>query len=191
MIVRHFLDEDDELTQYLDQQLNTPLDWPENGELNTTHVTKIAAATACDVSYNQAANGHLVDLFAALPLPGTPEGRQFWRSLKDAGGHAAAYVDPANAGGPFFSYLIKGNEASIAARVLDFLGRLDDQQRDAVTEVIGGALDRGTFVANGRYLGSLWMRDAEITAWHVLLASRRTQQAEDDRKRFLDAWSNA
>lgn len=68
---------------------------------------------------------------------------------------------------------------------------LDDQQRAAVAEVIGGALDHNTFVAGGRYLGKPWLRDAEISAWHVLLASRRTYGTEDDRKRFLEAWGNA
>ncbi|WP_345570614.1 hypothetical protein [Streptomyces plumbiresistens] len=158
--------------------------------MNTGQVAKIAAAAACDVSYNQAANGHLVDLFATLPLPGTPEGREFWRELRIAGDHAVAYIDPANAGGPFFNYLINGNETGIAGRVLDFLGELDDSRRDAVTEVIGGALRDSTFPASGRYLGKLWLRDAETTAWHVLLAGRRTHETQDDRERFLEAWSN-
>jgi len=191
VIVRHHLGKDDELAQHLTHKLNTPLDWPKDGGLNAEHVAKIAAAAACDVSYNQAANGHLVDLFAALPLPGTSEGDEFWDALRRVGGDAALYIDPANAGGPFFNYLINGNEAGIAGRVLDFLGKLDDQQRDAVTEVIGGALDHDTFVAGGRYLGKLWLRDAETSAWHVLLASRRTYETEDQRKRFLEAWSNA
>ncbi|RAJ66774.1 hypothetical protein K378_02949 [Streptomyces sp. Amel2xB2] len=172
-------------------KFNTPLDWPEDGGLNTGHVVKIAAATACDVAYNQAANGHLVDLFAVLPLPGTSEGRQFWASLKDAGGRAAWNIHPANAGGLFFSYLIDGNEAGIAGRVLSFLEELDDQQRDAVAEVIGCALDHDPFIGTGRYHGRLWLRDAETTAWHVLLASRRAHETEEDRKRFLEAWSNA
>jgi hypothetical protein len=191
VIVRHYLGEDDELTQHLTHKLNTPLDWPEDGGLNTEHVMKIAAAAACDVSYNQAANGHLVDLFAALPLPGTPEGRDFWDSLRDVAGHAALIVDPANAGGPFFDYLLDGNEAGIAGRVLSFLEELDDQQRDAVAQLIGGALDHNTFVAGGRYLGNLWLRDAETSAWQVLLARRRTHDTAEDRERFLEAWRNA
>ncbi|MFF7827110.1 hypothetical protein ACFZCM_17935 [Streptomyces rochei] len=191
MIVRHYLGEDDELAQHLTRRLNTPLDWPKGEGLNTEHVASIAAATACDVSYNQAANGHLVDLFAALPLPGTPEGRELWDSLRDVAGHAALNIDPANAGGPFFKYLINGNEGGIAGRVLSFLGELDDQQRAAVAEVIGRALDHNTFVAGGRYLGDLWLRDAETSAWHVLLASRRTYETEDDRKRFFEAWGDA
>lgn len=112
MIVRRYLDEDDELAQHLTHQLNTPMGWPEDGGLNTEHVAKIASAAACDVSYNQAANGHLVDLFAALPLPGTPEGDEFWGSLRDVGGLAAWNIVPANAGGPFFDYLINGNEGA-------------------------------------------------------------------------------
>ncbi|MFJ5638460.1 hypothetical protein [Streptomyces sp. NPDC093223] len=191
MIVWHHLDKDGELAQHLTRQLNTPLDWPDDAGLNTEHVAQIASAAVCDVAYNQAANGHLVDLFAALPLPDTSEGDEFWNALRRAGGDAALYIDPANAGGPFFEYLINGNEGGIAGRVLSFLGKLDSHQRDAVTQVIGDALDHDTFVAGGRYLGTLWLRDAETTAWHVLLASRRTYETEGDRKRFREAWSNA
>ncbi|MFE9297846.1 hypothetical protein [Streptomyces niveus] len=132
-----------------------------------------------------------MDLFAALPLPGTPEGREFWDALGRAGGDAALYIDPANAGGPFFNYLLNGNEGGIAGRVLSFFEKLDDQQRDAVADVIGGALGHDTFVAGNQYLGRLWLRDAETSAWHVLLAGRRTYETEDDRKRFLEAWSDA
>ncbi|MEU8695955.1 hypothetical protein [Streptomyces sp. NPDC048665] len=180
MIVRRSLD-DDELAQHLARQFNIPLDWPTDGGLNTGQVAKIASAAACDVSYNQAANGHLVDLFAALPLPGAPEGNEIWGALGDAGGSAALYIVPDNAGGPFFDRLIRGNEVGIADRVLSFLAELDDQQRDAVTEVIGDALAHDTPVAGGRYLGQLWLRDAETTAWHVLLARRRLHETEDDR----------
>ncbi|MFE9455128.1 hypothetical protein [Streptomyces sp. NPDC006739] len=94
-------------------------------------------------------------------------------------------------GGPSFDRLVGGNGAGIADRVLSFLAELDDQQRDAVTRVIGDALAQDTLVAGGRYLGRLWLRDAETTAWHVLLAGRRLHQTEDDRKRFLEAWGNA
>lgn len=186
VIVRHFLGKDDELAQHLVQELNTPLDWPEEG-LSTGHVARIASAAACDVSYDQAANGHLADLFAALPLPGTPDGAEFWRSLGQAGGDAALYIDPGNAGGPFFERILESNEGGIADRVLSFLGELSDQQRDAVADVLGDALARDTFTGGSRYLGRLWLRDAETSAWHVLLASRRT----DDRTRFLEAWGNA
>ncbi|MER6038358.1 hypothetical protein ABT133_31370 [Streptomyces sp. NPDC001835] len=118
MIVRRFLDDDGELAQHLVKQLNTPLDWPEDGELNSGHVAKIASVAACDVSYNQAANGHLVDLFAALPLPGTPEGNEFGVALAGAAGDAALYIDPGNMGGPFFDRLAGENGAGIADRVL-------------------------------------------------------------------------
>ncbi|WP_199578034.1 hypothetical protein [Streptomyces sp. CRB46] len=191
MIVRRFLDDDGELAQHLVQQLNTPLDWPEDGGLNTGHVAKIASAAACDASYNEAANGHLADLFAALPLPGTAEGDEFWGALGDAGGDAALYIDPGNMGGPSFDRLVGENGAGIADRVLSFLAELDDQQRNAVTKVIGDALAQDTLVAGGRYLGQLWLRDAETTAWHVLLARRRLHETEDDRKRFFEAWGNA
>ncbi|MFF8834321.1 hypothetical protein [Streptomyces sp. NPDC015130] len=191
MIVRRHFDEDGELAQYVRKELNTPLDWPEDAELNTEHVAEIAAAAACDVSYNQAANGHLVDLFAVLPLPDTPDGRDFWDALRDAGGSATLYVDPANAGGPFFGRLVKGNEGGIASRVLSFLGELDDPQRDAVAEVIGGAVGDVEIGSASQYLGRLWMRDAEVSAWHVLLAKHRSHETEDDRKRFFEAWGNA
>lgn len=128
---------------------------------------------------------------AALPLPGTPEGSEFWRSLWDAGGDAALNIDPASAGGPFFNYLINGNEGGIAGRVLCFLEELDDEQHDAVAEVIGAALRKSTFGPSGRHLGELWLRDVETTAWLVLLACRRAHETADDRKRFLEAWSNA
>ncbi|MFE2483284.1 hypothetical protein ACFXGR_08425 [Streptomyces mirabilis] len=188
VIVRLHLDKDDELAQHLGSKLNSPLDWPEGGELDTEHVAKVAAAAACDVSYDQAANGHLVDLFAALPLPGTPEGREFWASLSQAGGDAAMNIDPANAGGPFFDRLIDGNEAGIAGRVLSFLEELNDDEHDAVADLIGGALD---LLGGARYLGKLWLRDAETTAWHVLLARRRAHNTAEDRERFLEAWRNA
>ncbi|MER6126098.1 hypothetical protein ABT173_26440 [Streptomyces sp. NPDC001795] len=159
-----------------------------DAELDTEHVAKIAAAAACDVSYNQAANGHLVDLFAALPLPGTAEGREFWASLREAGGIAAMNIVPANAGGPFFDYLVGGNESGIARRVLSFLAELDDGKRDAVAELIGGALD---VIGSARYFGNLWLRDAETTAWHVVLADHRKHETAEDRERFLEAWRNA
>ncbi|MFJ8668537.1 hypothetical protein [Streptomyces sp. NPDC093600] len=191
MIVRRYFDADDELAQYLRKQLNTPLDWPKDAELNTERVAEIAAAAACDASYNQAANGHLADLFALLPLPGTPEGSDFWDELREAGGLATLYVDPANAGGPFFSRLVNGNEGGIASRVLSFLGELDDQQRDAVADVIGGAVGDIEIGSASRYLGKLWMRDAEVSAWHVLVSQHRSRATEDDRKRFFEAWGNA
>ncbi|WP_051798969.1 hypothetical protein [Streptomyces sp. NRRL S-337] len=188
MIVHLHLDEDGELAQHLTKNLNTPLDWPESEELDTGLVAKIAAAAACDVSYNQAANGHLVDLFAELPLPGTTSGREFWSSMFRAAGDAALNIDPANAGGPFIDYLIKGNEAGIASRVLSFLAELDDCDRDVVAELIGGALD---VMGDAKYYGNLWLRDAETTAWHVVLASRRAHKTAEDRERFLQAWRDA
>ncbi|WP_327358496.1 hypothetical protein [Streptomyces sp. NBC_01304] len=190
MIVRRYIDADDELGQHLARELNTPVDWPEEG-LSAGRVAQIAAAAACDVSYNQAANGHLVDLFASLPLPGTPEGREFWHEMTLAGGQAAWNVVPANAGGPFFEYLINGNEGGIASRVLSFFSELDQRQREAVAELIGGALDNGMFSGSASYLGRLWLQDAETAAWHVALASNAAQEGEEGRKRFLEAWRNA
>lgn len=116
VIVRRYLHKDDELTQHLTRKLNTPLTWPEGGGLNTEHVAEIAAAAACDIAYNHAANGHLADLFAALPLPGTTEGREFWHSLREAGGMAALNIDPANAGAPSSTiWSTETKEASPAA----------------------------------------------------------------------------
>ncbi|MEU9154487.1 hypothetical protein AB0D59_28970 [Streptomyces sp. NPDC048417] len=142
-----------------------------------------------EVSYNHAANGHLVDLFAALPLPGAFEGREFWRLLSLVGGDAALNIVPGNAGGPFFDRLLDGNEAGIAGRLLSFLEELDDDEHDAVADVIGAA--RGLLGGAARYLRKLWLRDAETTAWHVLLARRRQHDTAEDRERFLQAWRNA
>ncbi|MFC9459886.1 hypothetical protein [Streptomyces sp. NPDC056983] len=188
VIVRFYLDDDDELAQHLASHLNTPLDWPKSAELDTEIVAKIAAAAACDVSYNQAANGHLVDLFAELPLPGSSEGREFWSALRKVAHEPVMYIDPANAGGPFFDYLLNGNETGIAGRVLSFLAELDDGERDAVAELIGGALD---VIGDARYYGDLWLRDAEITAWHVELAGRRARKTAEERERFLEAWRSS
>ncbi|MEV6021371.1 hypothetical protein [Streptomyces sp. NPDC051997] len=188
MIVRLHLDKDDELAQHLTNRLNSPLDWPKAGDLDTEHVARIAAAAACEVSYDHAANGHLVDLFAALPLPGTSEGREFWRSLTLVGGDGALNIVPGNAGGPFFDRLLDGNEAGIAGRVLSFLEELDEEEHNAVADLIGAALD---LLGDAQYLGKLWLRDAETTAWHVLLASRRQHATAEDRERFLRAWRNA
>ncbi|GHH88454.1 hypothetical protein GCM10018793_68160 [Streptomyces sulfonofaciens] len=191
MIIRGFLDNDGELAQHLAQQLNIPRDWPQGEGLNAGHVAQIASAAACDVSYNQASNGHLIDLFAALPLPGTLDGDEFWMALEKVGGTAALYIDPGNMDGPFFDRLARGDKAGIADRVLSFLAELDDQQRDAVTKVIGDALAHDTLIPGARYLGQLWLRDAETTAWHVLLAKRQQHEAGDDRARFFEAWGNA
>ncbi|GED85703.1 hypothetical protein [Streptomyces sp. 6-11-2] len=97
-------------------------------------------------------------------------------------------IVPANAGGPFFDYLVGGNEAGIAGRVLSFLAELDDDKRDGVAELIGGALD---VIGSAGYFGNLWLRDAETTAWHVLLASHRKHDTGEARERFLAAWRSA
>lgn len=82
------------------------------------HVAEIAAAAAatCDTAYSQAANGHLIDLFAALPLPGTTEGKDFWERIRGTGGSAAWNIHPANIGGPFFRRVRGGNEGGVASR---------------------------------------------------------------------------
>ncbi|WP_143681590.1 hypothetical protein [Actinacidiphila glaucinigra] len=183
--------DDDELEQHLTRELNTPLGWPEDGGLTVRHVATIAAAATCDTAYSQAANGHLIDLFAALPLPGTAEGQGFWARIRDAGGSAALSIDPANMGGPFFDRVRDGNESGIAFRILSFLEKLSSDQRDATADVIGSVLDRGTIGVSGRYGGELWLRDAEMSAWRVVLAGRREFETSPDRKRFFDAWRQA
>ncbi|MFK4224009.1 hypothetical protein [Streptomyces sp. NPDC019890] len=72
--------------------------------------------------------------------------------------------------------------------MLSFLAELDDGERDAIAELIGGALD---VIGDAKYFGKLWLRDAETTAWHVQLASRRTHETAEDRERFFEAWGNA
>lgn len=184
-------DEYDELEQHLTQKLNVPLDWPEDGGLTVSHVAKIAAAAACDTAYSQAANGHLIDLFAALPLPGTTEGKDFWERIRDTGGSAAWNIHPANMGGPFFDRIHDGNEGGIASRLLSFLQELTPAQRTAVAEAIGSVLDNGTIGVSGRYGGELWLRDAEMSAWRVALAGRREFETAQDRERFFEAWRRA
>lgn len=184
-------DEYGELEHHLTQKLNTPLDGPEDSRLTVRNVARIADAVTCDTAYSRAANGHLIDLFAALPLPGTLEGQDFWKRIGDAGGEAALNIDPANMGGPFFDRIRDGNEGGIASRVLFFLKELSPSQRNDVAEVIGSVLEPGTIGVNGRYGGELWLRDAELSAWRVALASRREFETSRDRKRFFEAWRNA
>lgn len=193
MIVKRYIGykaEHDELEQHFERQLNAPLDWPEDGGLTVRHVAQIAAATACDTAYSHAANGHLIDLFAALPLPGTTEGASFWQRIGEAGGYAAMNIVPANMGGPFFDRM-RNNEGGIASRVLSFLEELTPSQRTEVAEIIGSALDHGTIGVSGRYGGELWLRDAEMSAWRVSLASRREFETSQDRDRFFEAWRRA
>ncbi|MCX4726976.1 hypothetical protein [Streptomyces sp. NBC_01306] len=184
-------DEYDELEQHLVQDLNAPLDWPEGDGLTVSQVAQIASAATCDSAYSRAANGHLIDLFAALPLPGTPDGSAFWRRILDAADEAAWNIVPANMGGPFFDRIHEGNEGGIASRVLSFLEELTPSQRADVAEVIGSSLDKSTVGVSGRYGGELWLRDAEMSAWRVALASRREFEAAQDRERFFEAWRNA
>ncbi|MGW4235114.1 hypothetical protein ACWEF9_38685 [Streptomyces sp. NPDC004980] len=40
-----------------------------------------------------------------------------------------------------------------------------------------------------RVIGELWLRDLELTAWHVLHSGRRSD-GPAGRKAFLEAWSN-
>ncbi|MYZ06994.1 hypothetical protein GT028_06360 [Streptomyces sp. SID2999] len=184
-------DELDELEQHLIEKLNSPLDWPESSDITVSHVARIAAAATCDTAYSQAANGHLIDLFAALPLPGTTEGKSFWERIREAGGSGAWNIHPANMGGPLFDRIYDGNEGGIASRLLSFLAELAPSQRIAVAEVIGSALDRGTIGVSGAYGGELWLRDAEISAWRVALAGRRAFETARDRERFFQAWRSA
>ncbi|MEV7204359.1 MULTISPECIES: hypothetical protein [unclassified Streptomyces] len=184
-------DTPDELEQHLTERLNAPLDWPEGGGITVSHVAGIAAAASCDTAYSQAANGHLIDLFAALPLPGTTEGKSFWERIREVGGSAAWNIHPANMSGPFFDRIHDGNEGGIASRLLSFLAELRPSQRIAVAEVIGSALDNATFGVSGGYGGELWLRDAEMSAWRVALASRREFETSQDRERFFEAWRRA
>jgi len=184
-------DEYDELEQHLTQKLNVPLDWPEDSGLTVSHVAEIAAAATCDTAYSQAANGHLIDLFAALPLPGTTEGKDFWERIRDTGGSAAWNIHPVNMRGSFFDRSHNGNEGGIAFRVLNFLEDLTPAQRAAVAKAIGSVLDRGTIGVSGRYGGELWLRDAEMSAWRVALAGRREFETAQDRERFFEAWRRA
>ena len=183
MIVKRYVHKDDELAQHLYDHLNVPLEWPDDS-LTAQHVANIAAAAACDVAYDQAAGGHLLDLIAALPLPDTDEGRGFWRDLWHAASTENAYLLPANVG-PLIGFAENG-ESGLAGQVLSFISELTPDQRKAATEVIGRELQG--FGLTPRQAGELWLRDAEITSWRVQLASHRRFETREQRQRFFEAW---
>ena len=64
-------------------------------------------------------------------------------------------------------------------------------QRTDVAEVIGSALENGTIGVSGRYGGELWLRDAEMSAWRVAVASRREFETAQERGQFFEAWRDA
>jgi hypothetical protein len=187
VIVNRHVDEDDELARHLKQELNIPLDWPQDSPLTAQHVAEIASAAACDVAYDQAAGSHLLDLLAALPLPGTDEGQRFWGDLWFAVGSANANLLPANVG-PMVSRAAQG-EGGLADHIMAFIDEMSDKERAAAAEVIGKAI-ADTGIRSAQRIGELWLRDAEITAWRVLLA-RRHQRSAEERREFFQAWRKA
>ncbi|GED88834.1 hypothetical protein TNCT6_59190 [Streptomyces sp. 6-11-2] len=69
---------------------------------------------------------------------------------------------------------------------------LTPSQRVAAGEVIGQALAESDHLPDlkTQVIGELWLRDLELTAWHVLHADRRSDYRAG-RKAFLDAWTSA
>ena len=181
MIVERHVHEDDELAQYLRKHLNIPLDWPEEAQLTAAHIADIASAAACDVAYDQAANSHLLDLIAALPLPGEDS---FWTHLWQASGNA--YLLPVNVKHAV-SQAAHG-ESGLASHLLSFVAELNNDQRTAVARMIGDTLS-DLAIEDDQHIGELWLRDAQITAWRVLLAGH--SNGTKNRGQFFEAWQNA
>lgn len=181
MIVERHVHEDDELAQYLQQYLNIPLDWPEEAHLTAAHVANIASAAACDVAYDQAANSHLLDLIAALPLPGDDS---FWTDLWHASG--SSYLLPTN----IRHAVVRAahGESGLASFLMSFIADMNTEQRGAVAKLIGDTL-ADVAIEGAERIGELWLRDAESTAWRVLIA--RQNDTPKSRARFFEAWRNA
>jgi hypothetical protein len=183
VIVDHDVHEDDELAKHLQQHLNIPLDWPVGG-LTVGHVANIAVAAACDVAYDQAAGSHLLDLLAALPLPGDGDGG-FWQELWTAAGSQNTNLHPTNVG-PMVRFAAAG-EGGLADHILSFINELNTDQRGDTARLIGSTLS-GIGSSTAERTGELWLRDAEITAWRVLLARHQAPKASAE---FFHAWRNA
>ena len=150
--------------------------------MTAAHVANIASAAVCDVAYDQAANSHLLNLLAGLPLPGEDD---FWRNLRNAAGTQNTYLLPANV-----KHMVSraaDGEGGLADHILCFINELSAEQRAEVAQVIGDTIS-GIGPGDARHTGELWLRDAEITAWRVVFARHRTVK---DRAEFFEAWRNA
>ncbi|MFX4292313.1 hypothetical protein [Streptomyces bohaiensis] len=176
------------LTDYMRHDLNIPAD-REAGSLSAGRVGRIAAlAAASSAAY--AATGHLLALLALLPPPdtkgeGADEPDPFWSRLRQASGASA--LRPGSLRIAVVAAL-DGHGAGLAARLLEAFGAMTRDQRDATALLVGEHLtDDGDLPGPAATAGELWLRDVELTAWHVVHHHRRppTRLA---REQFRDAW---
>ncbi|MDQ0793439.1 hypothetical protein [Streptomyces sp. B1I3] len=157
------------------------------GHLDVERVAGIAVVAAAH-SGGYAAIGHLLGLLAALPAP-TEAGERFWSDLWRSSG--TAYLLPATIKAEVLRALA-GEGTALARQILSAVDEMTPPQRVAAGEVIGQALAESDHLPDlkTQVIGELWLRDLELTAWHVLHADRRADDPTG-RKAFLEAWTNA
>ncbi|MEU9060315.1 hypothetical protein AB0D13_16050 [Streptomyces sp. NPDC048430] len=156
------------------------------GHLDVERVAGIAVVAAAH-SGGYAAIGHLLGLLAALPSP-TEAGEHFWSDLWRSSG--TAYLLPATIKADVLQALA-GEGTALARQILSAVDEMTPPQRVAAGEVIGQALAESDHLPDlkTQVIGELWLRDLELTAWHVLHADRRADDPTG-RKAFLEAWTN-
>ncbi|MFD3511640.1 hypothetical protein [Streptomyces sp. NPDC058657] len=132
------------------------------------------------------ATGHLLGLLAGLPAP-TKAGERFWSELWRSSG--TAYLLPVNLRELVLRSLA-GEGAPLARQILSAVAEMTPPQRLAAGEVIGQALAESDHLPDlkTQVIGELWLRDIELTAWRVLHAGHRADDAAG-RTAFADAWT--
>ncbi|MFZ3555043.1 MULTISPECIES: hypothetical protein [unclassified Streptomyces] len=158
----------------------------EVGQLDVERISGIALVAAAHSS-GYAAIGHLLGLLAALPSP-TEAGEGFWSELWRSSG--TAYLLPANIKAEVLQSLA-GDGTGLARQILSAVDEMTPPQRLAAGEVIGQALAESDHLPDlkTQVIGELWLRDLELTAWHVLHADRRSDDSAG-RAAFLEAWKS-
>ncbi|WP_371666807.1 hypothetical protein OG985_03820 [Streptomyces sp. NBC_00289] len=86
---------------------------------------------------------------------------------------------------------LAGEGTALARQILSAIDEMTPPQRLAAGEVIGQALAESDRLPDlkTQVIGELWLRDLELTAWHVLHADHRWDDPAG-RKAFLDAWTS-
>ncbi|MFD9539954.1 hypothetical protein [Streptomyces sp. NPDC060022] len=158
----------------------------EADQLDVERVAGIAVVAAAH-SGGYAAIGHLLGLLAALPAP-TEAGERFWSELWRSSG--TVYLLPATIKADVLQSLA-GEGTALARQILSAVDEMTPPQRVAAGEVIGQALAESDHLPElkTQVIGELWLRDLELTAWHVLHADRGSDDPAG-RKAFLEAWTN-
>lgn len=81
-----------------------------------------------------------------------------------------------------------GDGAGLAGQILSAVDDMTEPQcAGAIGEVLAETADLSGFKTH--IVGSLWLRDLEITAWRVLFADRQ-QTGPAEREAFHDVWKN-